>query len=82
MMALLGDADTPIATRLRKEAAMVHSHSSDERIEIAIDHKFWIAAFSRITIPAATKSRPTCPPRRNTTPPLSSTAYASNGTPA
>jgi len=40
MMALLGDADTPIATRLRKEAAMVHSHSSDEMIDIAIDHEF------------------------------------------
>jgi hypothetical protein len=39
-MTLLGDADTAIATRLRKEDARVHSHSSDEMIEIAIDHEF------------------------------------------
>jgi hypothetical protein len=39
-MTLLGDADTAIATRLRKEGAMVHSHSCDEMIDIAIDHEF------------------------------------------
>jgi hypothetical protein len=61
---------------------MVHSHFSDEMIDIAMDHEFWIAAFSNMTIPAATTSRPICPLRRNTKPPTNKTTYASNGTTA
>ncbi len=39
-MTSLGDTDSAIATRLRKEAPTVQYHSSDEMIDIAIDHEF------------------------------------------